>query len=298
MRAFRAVGRRDQLGEMRLVGAGDEALRAVDDVVIALAHRGRAHAAGIAAGIGLGLGQAPVQLAPDGRQQVLLLLLFVEMIEDRADVGAEHVDAARGQRDGAAKLGPHRDLGDQPHAEPAVFLRHVIAGQPQLLGLGGEMRANLRLELVVFARGPLDRDQLAIHEFADGVLEHPDFFRKLEVQPFCGRQRVHSVQLLCLARHHSNVDGAHAFIFGKHDQGIDLQVGQPWPVIEEQAGQSGHGAHNSVECRAPAGRGIRRAAARRAVRTACRARSLRRSAGGGWRHPSSPRPPRRRARPA
>ena len=199
-RALRAVGRRDQLREMRLVGAGDEALHAVDDVVIALAHRGRAHAAGIAAGVGLGLGQAPVQLAADGRQQVLLLLLVVEVIEDRADVGAEDVDAARGQRDGAAELGPHRDLGDQPHAEPAVFLRHVVAGKPELLGLGGEMRAHLGLELVVLARGALDRDQLAIDELADGVLEHPDFFRKLEVQAVRGGHCVHSVSSYDLRR--------------------------------------------------------------------------------------------------
>ena len=101
---------------MRIVGAGDEALGAIDDVVVALAHRGRAHAAGIAARVGLGLGQAPVQLAADGRQQIFVLLRFVEMIENWADVGPEHVDAPGGQGDGAAKLGPHGNLGDQPHA--------------------------------------------------------------------------------------------------------------------------------------------------------------------------------------
>ena len=47
MRALRAVGRRHQLEEMRLVGAGDEPFGAVDDVMIAVAHRGGAHAAGI-----------------------------------------------------------------------------------------------------------------------------------------------------------------------------------------------------------------------------------------------------------
>ena len=99
----------------------DEALGAVDDVVVALAHRGRSHTAGVAARVRLGLGEAPVQFAADGRQQILRLLLFVEVIEDRTDARAEHVDAARRQRDGAAELGPDGDLGDQPHAEPAVF---------------------------------------------------------------------------------------------------------------------------------------------------------------------------------
>ena len=284
MRALGAVGRRDQLRVVRLVGAGDEALDAVDDVVIALAHRGRAHAAGIAAGVGLGLRQAPVQLAADGRQQVLLLLLVVEVIEDRADVGAEHVAAARRQRDGAAELRPHRDLGDQAHAEPAVFARHVVAGEPELLGLGGEMRAHLGLELVAVARGALDRDQLAVDELADRVLEHPDFLRKLEIQAVRGGRCVHSISSYGFRRTSADIDGAHALALGEHDQRIDLEVGQPRPVIEEQARQPGHGAHHGVDvARRPAAERDR-AAARRAASGACRARCPRRSAAGGSRH--------------
>ena len=136
---------------VRLVGAGDEALHAVDDVVIAVPNGGGAHAAGIAAGIGLGLRQAPVELAADGRQQVLLLLRVVEVIEDRADVRAEDVAAARRQRDGAAELGPHRHLGDEPHAEPAVLQRHVVAGKPKLLAPWPQLRAHLGLELMAVA---------------------------------------------------------------------------------------------------------------------------------------------------
>ena len=122
MRSLLAVGGGDQLGVVRLVGAGDEALGAVDDVVVAVAHRGGAHAARIAAGLGLGLRQAPVELAADGRQQVLFLLLIVEMIEDRADGRPEDLDPARRQRDAAAELRPYRHLGDEAHAEPAIFV--------------------------------------------------------------------------------------------------------------------------------------------------------------------------------
>ncbi len=205
-RALGAVGCGNELRVMRLVGVADEALGAVDDVVIALAHRGGAHAARIAAGFRLGLGQAPVQLAADRRQQVLFLLLVVEVIEDRADIGAEHVGAARRQRDAAAKLGPDRRFGDQPHAEAAIFHRHVVALQAQLLGLGGQMLPDLRLELVVLARRALDQDQLAVDELADGVLEHPDFLRKIEVQSVGRGARVHvdtpilCALILCAAR--------------------------------------------------------------------------------------------------
>jgi hypothetical protein len=75
--------------------------------------------AGITACVVLGLGEAPVELAADGRQEILGLLRFIELIENRADVGAEDLDPARRQDDAAAKLCPYRHLGDQPHAEPA-----------------------------------------------------------------------------------------------------------------------------------------------------------------------------------
>jgi hypothetical protein len=55
--------------------------------VVAVPHGGRAHAAGVAAGVGLVLRQAPFELAADGRQQVLLLLLVVEVVEDRLTLG-------------------------------------------------------------------------------------------------------------------------------------------------------------------------------------------------------------------
>ncbi len=66
-RAFGAIGRDHELHEIGVVGAGDEALDAVDHVVVAVAHGGGAHAAGIGAGIGLGLREASLLLPAQQR---------------------------------------------------------------------------------------------------------------------------------------------------------------------------------------------------------------------------------------
>ena len=73
--ALLRIGDREHLGEVGIVRAGDEALDAVDDVVVAIAHRGRAHGGGIGAGIGLGLGEAAGLLAADHRHEVMLARL-------------------------------------------------------------------------------------------------------------------------------------------------------------------------------------------------------------------------------
>src|SRR5262249_13483672 len=88
---------------------------------------------------------------------------------------------------------PHRDLGEQSHAEAAVFLRHVVAREPELLRLRLQMRLHLGLELVPVAAGALDRDHLAVDEFPHRVLEHPDLVRQVEVEAVgLGRCVVHA----------------------------------------------------------------------------------------------------------
>ena len=107
-------------------------------------------------------------------------------------------------------------LATSPMPSPPYSLRHVIAGKPQLLGLGVQMRAHLGLELVAVARGPLDRDHLPVDELADGVLEHPDFFRKLEVQARCGHPAgdvVHPSHSL-LAERRMRRASRRSFLFG------------------------------------------------------------------------------------
>src|ERR1700683_1155831 len=51
VRALGAIGRGDELRVMGVIGAGDEAFDAVDYIMIALPHAGRAHASGIAASV-------------------------------------------------------------------------------------------------------------------------------------------------------------------------------------------------------------------------------------------------------
>ena len=74
-RAFLPIRRGEDLREIRFVGAGDESFGAVDHIVIAVADRGGPHRAGIAARVGLGLGEARLLLARDDRQQIALLLV-------------------------------------------------------------------------------------------------------------------------------------------------------------------------------------------------------------------------------
>jgi glutamate synthase domain-containing protein 2 len=64
VRALCRIGHRHQLADVRVARAGDEALRAVDDVVIALANGASFHGSGIGPGIRLGLHEAKLFLAP------------------------------------------------------------------------------------------------------------------------------------------------------------------------------------------------------------------------------------------
>src|SRR5258705_7549290 len=114
-RAFAAVGRSHQDDEVGAVGAGDEALHAVDDVVVAIAYRGGAHGAGIGAGVGLGLRETALAFAARGRHQVALAHLAGQRIERRADLRAEDAHDPGWQRHGAPELRPYDRASE--HAE-------------------------------------------------------------------------------------------------------------------------------------------------------------------------------------
>ena len=76
--AFLDAGGRQQDHEVRVVGMADEMLGAVDDEVVAVAHRGGLHAAQVRAGARLGHRQAVGALAAHARQQVALALLALQ----------------------------------------------------------------------------------------------------------------------------------------------------------------------------------------------------------------------------
>ena len=116
-------------------GVGDPALVAVDHVVIALAHRGGAHRAGIGARVGLRLREGRHLLAAQHREKVLFLLRVGQREQDRPQVRPEHERPARRHRDRARHLLPDHHHAEQVQALSAVLDRHVEEPQPELLGL-------------------------------------------------------------------------------------------------------------------------------------------------------------------
>ncbi len=168
---------------MGLVGAGDEAFGAVDHVVVAVAHRGGAHAAGIGPGIGLGLREADSLLPAQHRHQIFLLHLSRQRVEDRAHRGAGDALAARRQRDRARKLLGDDAAREQGEAGAAIFLRHFHHPNAEVFGPLAEAFEELRLDLFAL-RGDglaLDRDQLGVDETAERVLEQAQLLGQFEI---------------------------------------------------------------------------------------------------------------------
>ncbi len=121
-------------------GVGDEDLGAVEQVVIALVHRGRGGAAGIAAGARLGESEAAQHPARGEQRDVApLLLLGAELHDGR---GAEVGVGADGERVAGVHLG-HLVDGD-------VVGELVHAGAAELLAPGHAQEAELAHGLDVF----------------------------------------------------------------------------------------------------------------------------------------------------
>src|SRR5699024_2827017 len=128
---------------------GDEGLGAVDDVAVAVALRGGAHALEVGAGAGLGHGDRrdPLAGADPGQPRPLLLLGGVVDHVVRGDGGA-HAHTERGV------AGVHQLLGDQVlhrrvAALSAVLLGHVQADEAGLPGA----HPGLAVDVLLF--GPL-----------------------------------------------------------------------------------------------------------------------------------------------
>src|SRR5262249_26463843 len=145
-------------------GAGDEALGTVDDVVVAVAHRGGAHGARIGTGLRLGLREAALALAAGGRDQIALAHLALEGVERRPDIGSENADHPGRQRDGAAELGPDDGMAEHAEALAAELLGHADLPQAQFLAARGEAGFDVGLELLSVERLSLDRNELLVDE--------------------------------------------------------------------------------------------------------------------------------------
>ena len=180
-RALCAVGRDHELHEIGVAGTGDEALDAVDQVMIALAHGGGAHAAGIGAGVRLRLREAGFLLSAQQRQQVLLLHLALQRVENAACGWTGNALAAGRYGDGARELFPHHGAREGRHAAPAIFRRHVELPDAELLGAPLEALEILRLDLFAVGGLALDRDQLIVDEAPQGGFEDSQLFRQFEI---------------------------------------------------------------------------------------------------------------------
>ena len=146
VRALGAVGRRHQLHEVGVAGAGDEALDAVDDVMVAVADGDGAHAARIGAGIGLGLGEAGFQLAAHRRQQILLLHLAGERIENGAHARPGDVaHAARRQRDASATARSRRPSAPAPKSRRRRIPRGCPSSRSRDPWRAGRSARNIRV---------------------------------------------------------------------------------------------------------------------------------------------------------
>src|SRR5215831_11330720 len=180
-RALGAVGRDHELHEIGVTGAGDEALDAVDQVVIAVAHGGGAHAAGVGAGVRLGLREAGLLLSAQQRQQVLLLHLVLQRVENAARGWTGNALAARRYGDGARELFPYHGARQDRHAAAAIFRRYVELPDAQLLGAPLEALEIFRLDLFAVGGLTLDRDQLVVDETPQGGFEDSQLFRQFEI---------------------------------------------------------------------------------------------------------------------
>ena len=115
---------------------GDERLRAVDHVLVAVADRGGADAGDVGAGARLGDPEAADLLALDpGHEVALLLLLGAEQVDRRQD----HVGLDREAHVGAARAGVAHALGADQRvvvvaALAAVLLREAEAEEAELAG--------------------------------------------------------------------------------------------------------------------------------------------------------------------
>ena len=91
------VGLREDGVEARDRGVRDEALRAVEDVVVAVSPRGRPHRRGVGARPGLGQGVCgePLARREPGQEALLLLLAARELDPERAELLHGEEEAAR-----------------------------------------------------------------------------------------------------------------------------------------------------------------------------------------------------------
>jgi hypothetical protein len=156
----------DQVGH---IAVGDPDLGAVEDPVLALACRGRAHGPGVAAAVGLGQGVAGELLAFAHRRQPALLLLVGAIEQDRVATDRHVPTGPDRRREATARDLLHEDAQTHlAHAAPAELLGEVHAKHAHFLEPFGHRVRDLLL--VIDLRG--ERLQLALTPIANGLAQH------------------------------------------------------------------------------------------------------------------------------
>jgi len=164
---LRLVGRGEHGEPGRVARVGDEHLRAVEDVLVAVPDRSGLDPRDVRAGVRLGQGERGQQRLLDERRQPRAFLL-VRAGDDHRPV-AQAVGDDRGADPGAA---PAELLADEQaleaaELEAAVRLRDVQVHQPELVGLGQDV-CRVRGVLVVL---PLLRPDLLLGELVREVAQ-------------------------------------------------------------------------------------------------------------------------------
>ena len=140
------VGLRDEHDQVGAVAVGDVGLRAVDHVVVAVAHRARLDAGDVGAGVRLGDAEARDLLALDRRHQVLLLLLVgAELVQRRRRHVGVHADA----HGHAGAVGVRHLLGEHEVAVEVAALAAVLLGKESPRKPSSPMRAKTESGKVV-----------------------------------------------------------------------------------------------------------------------------------------------------
>ena len=157
-RAF--VGRREDDDPGRVPRVRDEHLRAVDDVLVAVALSSRLDARDVGAGVRLGERERAEERLFEQRRQPLLLLLVGAGEQDRRRPECVGDERDRDPRTAPGELLADQDPVEDREAGPAELLRDVDVHQAELVRLRDHVR-RVRLMLVVLGG---DRADLLLGE--------------------------------------------------------------------------------------------------------------------------------------
>src|SRR5262245_53716455 len=134
MSRLRGISDSHELAEVSVSRPRDEALGTVDDVIIALTYSPGLHRGRIRARIRFGLHETELLFAAENRVHETFLLIVVQRVQDRPNIGSEDPLPTRRQRDGTGELFPDQDLSQTTEPATAILFRHIEHPQSHFFG--------------------------------------------------------------------------------------------------------------------------------------------------------------------